>query len=537
MMCWKVSSTVYSRECRQVIARRNRVRMAFIGILTLSPFTSSSQAFCVGSAVPRSLGCDYQGSVRINNRFLTRRRQHLYGIPNDAATQTSAEDVWVRLRGGGHDSQDSTENDITITEKWRRRGMSIALSSTYLSVMGAKCALPSVLSLLISPKTGLTFPVQEGLTPQGLMARLLGISTLVIASGKLLLGPVIDALGGIRALQLALSSLIALLATISCSQSFSVFATSWMMIDFIFSSCWAGCLNAIHQSFPEKDWGKQVGILAAGARTGNAVAFALFASILYSLEDKVRQPWRVIFGVSAAMQTIPVALLTHFGGQTLRDADLRRTDTSGKPTIKASIQTLAREAATPEFWLHLISRSSLMVFASFLLFVPTLISQVYGASNGFAAQVGSVYALGCLSSVTLGSSKYSKLSRRQQAMACFGLMATAAISSLTQWAQVSGAWDLTAIGGAAMMFLWGFAFSIPFYLPPSLYALSRGGKESSATIADAFDIGGFILLAVFNGYVASIKHATPAAWIPTFQITTACALISMISLPLAILRQ
>ena len=164
-------------------------------------------------------------------------------------------------------------------------------------------------------------------------------------------------------------------------------------------------------------------------------------------------------------------------------------------------------------------------------------SQVYGASNAFAAQVGSIYALGCLLSVTLGSSKFSKLKRGKQALAGFLLLAAATFSSVAQLAHVSGVWNISAKAGAALMFLWGFAFSIPFYIPPSLYALRKGGKESSATIADVFDIGGFGLLALFNGYVASIDHAVLSSWIPTFQITSACSLVSLISLVLAVLLQ
>jgi hypothetical protein len=74
-------------------------------------------------------------------------------------------------------------------------------------------------------------------------------------------------------------------------------------------------------------------------------------------------------------------------------------------------------------------------------------------------------------------------------------------------------------------------------VPPSLYALARGGAKSSATIADVFDIGGFGLLAAFNGYVAGIEHAVKVAWVPTFQITTLCSLLSLLSLSVAVLRE
>ena len=83
----------------------------------------------------------------------------------------------------------------------------------------------------------------------------------------------------------------------------------------------------------------------------------------------------------------------------------------------------------------------------------------------------------------------------------------------------------------------GFSFAIPFYIPPSLYALSRGGQASSATIADVFDIVGFVLLAIFNGYVASIAHEQPAAWIPTFIVTSGCSLVSFLALSAVVWRE
>ena len=138
--------------------------------------------------------------------------------------------------------------------------------------------------------------------------------------------------------------------------------------------------------------------------------------------------------------------------------------------------TLRREAATPDFWLHLISRSVLMVFASFLLFVPTLMTQVYGTSSSVGAQVGSLYALGCLLSVTTVSKLFSRLRRRAKLWAVTLLLLVGATgSSLAQLGHVSGLFHLAPWTSAILLFVWGFSFAIPFYIPPSLYALSRGG--------------------------------------------------------------
>jgi len=435
------------------------------------------------------------------------------------------------------------EQTSTIRQRLRlylanMNGMSIALSASYFTVMGAKCALPSVLSLLKDPSTGLRFAAANGssnIGPDASFSRLLTLSTAAVALGKLLLGPVIDHFGGVTSLKVALGLLGALLATISCSRTFAVFSTAWIFVDFIFSSCWAACINAIHQCFPEKQWPGQIANLAASARTGNALAFVFFASFLQFLDGRMRQAWRPIFAVSALLQLVPLTLLSIFGG---RKQATKSRPSVGQKTVKTNpLATLRREAATPDFWLHLISRSVLMVFASFLLFVPTLMSQVYRTSHATGSQVGALYALGCLLSVTTCSQRYASLSKRNKAAAVVGLLGLGLGSSVAQWGHMAGAWQLPTVACAALMFLWGFSFAIPFYIPPSLFALERGGVESSATIADVFDVSGFALLAAFNGYVAGLPHSVPSAWIPTFQMTSACSLISLIALASAALRE
>mmetsp|Transcript_14503 Transcript_14503/g.24021 ORF Transcript_14503/g.24021 Transcript_14503/m.24021 type:complete len:504 (-) Transcript_14503:40-1551(-) len=432
---------------------------------------------------------------------------------------------------------------LSKRERFRRRGMAAALFSTYFTVMGAKCALPSVLSQLTAPTIGLSF---DGWTskPQTLMAQQLTLATFAVALGKLLLGPVIDRFGGVLSLQACLSVLMVMLAIIASANNFITFAVAWLVVDFVFSSCWAGCINAVHQNFPENEWAKQIGMIAAAARTGNASAFFIFAAVLQWCNTHLPadgQPWRLVFGASAALQAVSIALLAYFGrikpetvGEATVTSEKDALRSQPASTVKSSLATLRKEAATPEFWLHLISRSSLMVFGSFLLFVPTLMSQVYGFSNSQAAQVGSVLAIGCLVSVTTCSQLYATLTKRNKIIGAVSMCSLATLCSLAQLAHASGIITLTAGLSTLSMFLWGFAFAVPFYIPPSMFALARGGKESSATISDVFDIAGFGLLAVFNGYVASIQHNSVAAWIPTFQVLTGCSIASLVSLSLAI---
>ena len=339
----------------------------------------------------------------------------------------------------------------------RRKGMGIALAATYFTVMAAKCALPSVLPLLIDPKYGLTFP--SGRQPQQLMARQLTLATLAVASGKVLLGPVIDRLGGIRSLQVALVVLALLLGTIASSQHFYVFAVSWIFVDFVFSSCWAGCINAIHQSFPQNEWTNRVGSLAASARAGNAVAFAFFAMVLKLLSGNIQQSWRPVFAIAAVAQAVPLLLLTIFGKNVIVVEDSIREERSFKDTLT----TIAREGRTLPFWLQLVSRSMLMVYASFLLFVPTYMSQVYNTGSALAAQSGSVYALGCLLAVSFGCPLYTRLKKAGRVSMNAILLSLSILASGAQVAHLSGWCTLTVPMSVGLFFLWGFSFAVPFY--------------------------------------------------------------------------
>lgn len=501
--------------------KRRRTRFDRLPLLLL--FFSSLSSFVDGlSLLPTRRRISFQSSWRIPGM-----------VRGGGSTSSSSS----RRSAVARPFDDVVSHEFSDNTVQRERGMSIALFSAYFSVMGAKCALPSVLSLLVS-SNGLDFhQFGSGVEPQQLMAKVLTLSTIAIALGKLVLGPIIDTYGGITSLQVALTILALLLGTIASCSSFATFAVSWVLVDFIFSSCWAACINAVHQCFGKVQWARKVGMLAAAARTGNAAAFCIFASVLRRSEN-----WRMVFWVSATMQVVPIALLSYFGRLYKRDQVGLQQETLGtvfdsRPSVQKSITTLQRVAATPEFWLHFLSRSSLMVYGSFLLFVPTLMTNCYGATSAFGAQCGSIFALGCLLSVTLGAQFYAMLPKRKKIMAAMTLLGMATLSALGQWGHMSGAIHLSCNASAALLFLWGFSFAIPFYIPPSLYALARGGVTSSATIADVFDFGGFGLLAIFNGYVASIRHNVLASWIPSFQILTGCSLISLVSLSLAIVYE
>jgi len=445
-------------------------------------------------------------------------------------------------------------------------GISLSLFITYLTVMAAKCALPSTLAILSSADSGLIHQ-STTLTRDNVISRLLALSTLSIAAGKIFLGPVIDSLGGIKSLQITLSALAVCLGSIGSARTcrtLSALAIYIIIVDFGFSSFWAACVKTIREYTEENRWSNEIGRLAMAARLGNAISFAFFAWLLH-VSRGVDASWRWVYRASGAIQLVPLGMLTYFGRKGRDDLAIQvesnnaeQTTTRSSPMVSLGI--LRRQASKPEFWLHLISRTITMVLVSFLLFIPTFMAQCYEMSTASAARVGSMFALGCLASVsTLAAETYpssdsaqiqsllqsnndQSLSPIYKRKACFMAMFLALSTGCLsmQMLYLNNIINLSSTLGSILIFLWGFSLAIPFYLPSSMFSLKRGGKEGAATIADAFDVSGFGLLAVFNGFVArvigvkgdlnSMLVLRKKAWIPVFSLMLGGSIVAMFSL-------
>ena len=386
---------------------------------------------------------------------------------------------------GGHQTQSTTTSNRSIN----KRAMTWTLSLAYFTVMGAKCALPSVLALLTSHPSagGLIFPAHS--SPSQAMAQLLTLSTLAIAAGKLVLGPVIDTFTGGVFLQVTLLILSTLLGFLAVGpRHFGGFFVAWMGIDFIFSSCWASCINAIHQYFDPTEWAALISHLATGARAGNAMAFLAFSAVLTAstnyfpklIQQVPSLPWRMVFALSALAQLIPLGMLMRFAtptqkrlpksavsnSATTQQPKQQSSSRSSRTRLRQSLQLAWKQAHRLDFWMHFVSRSVLMVFASFLLFVPTCMVHVFGATASFASQTGSAYALGCLLAVTGLSKLYNRIvqkSKWHKLMTVSSLTGLAATSSGLFWAHCANLVTLSPLAACALFFTWGFAMAIPFY--------------------------------------------------------------------------
>lgn len=215
------------------------------------------------------------------------------------------------------------------------------------------------------------------------------------------------------------------------------------------------------------------------ARSGNAISFAFFAWLLqWAAPSKgsigVDTSWRWVFRASGVIQLVPLIMLSYFGRKGKRDNMLKKDGQSNnisKTSLKVSLDILFLQSRTLEFWLHLISRSIIMVLVSFLLFIPSYMAQCFEMSSASSARVGSMFALGCLLSVTTlaertypstaanfktGGSKSITLYRRKAfSMLAFLTLSTASL--VFQSFFLKGWLSLSPLIGTLLMFLFGFS--------------------------------------------------------------------------------
>ncbi len=217
------------------------------------------------------------------------------------------------------------------------------------------------------------------------------------------------------------------------------------------------------------------------ARTGNALGFALFASLLQWTYARVavqstapaNAPWRRVFQAAGLIQLIPLSMLTYFGGNGAGTPELKTTThprdmSMAKSTVYQSLAILRNLSRRPEFWLHLISNSCIMVLVSFLLFIPSYMAQCYGISSAASARVGSFFALSCLLAVsTLAEKTYPSVatissgtsinSYRRKAYFMLAFLASATTCLMIQTAFLRDIIHLTPLLESLLMFLFGFS--------------------------------------------------------------------------------
>jgi MFS family permease len=390
---------------------------------------------------------------------------------------------------------------------------------SYMSIIVSIMTLPVCLSAL---HADVAF---YGSAAPTYLSKMLAIATMATMFGKFVLGPPTDHIGGERTLKLTMFLISVSLYACSISTNVQLFGLLWIALSFVYASAWGAIGKIVRERFLANEWSGQLGLVAAGSRVGSLVSSLLFAGLL------LHNGWRTVFRVAAAIQVAILAFYHLLNKQVttiLAAPSLRSFSTATSSTVQVSNASptesdketvpavLKRVASSAEFWFMLTGKVSLMCVGQFISFMPLYLSTGFQMAAPAAAAASSSFALGSLISSVLVTKLYQNMSTSQQIRTITVFNCLNCVLPALLWAHhkqlLPGFLGVTATTAPVVLFLWGAAWMLPFYIPPGVLALHLGGTAHAALLTNLFDGAGFLAASVVSFYAMSL--GSKGHWAP-----------------------
>lgn len=351
------------------------------------------------------------------------------------------------------------------------------------------------------------------------MGSVIFFATCGTVCGKFLLGNVTDKLGGAFILKSCLGFNTLLLMGISLATKRWVFAFLWIVVSFIYGSAWGAVANVVRSSFNKKEWGEQLGLVAAYSRVGSFGSSFWFGWLLQrsAVTTVTQDSWRLVFQAAAGLQAVILAIYLQWGGNNGGSSvNVNELEAAGDPKSafrETAGQLLRRVSRDGSFWAMALAKTCLLGVGQQIGFIPLYLVTGLGFDAGTASVVSGLFAVGSLFSSLVGAKAYKQMTPAHQ-VSVIGYMnvlntifpAVLALNALKVIPALSHTFVLTVLT------LWGCTWALPFYLPPGIVALKIGGRDHAALITNLFDGLGFGLAAVYS--IFAMKYGRVGNWAP-----------------------
>jgi sugar phosphate permease len=323
------------------------------------------------------------------------------------------------------------------------------------------------------------------------------LSTVAYAFGKILLGPVIDRVGGRRAL-LGSMLLVALFGALGAvSPSLAVLTFFYSANRLAGSAGWGAMVKIVPEWFPRPKWPFAIGILSLSFVFGGALAVG-FAGLIAKLSD---DNWRLILGLPSVV-LFALAILTWLALQ-------RSGGMSAAAPASASDGGSFHWRQIPDLFrlrqLHVICALSFTLTflrETFNFWTVDYLKTEGGAelSTGAAALLSTPFdVFGSLGILALGWI-YGRLTEPARRRLLFWLLS--ALSLLLLWLPEAAQHGLGTI--AVVIGLVGFLVYGPYSLLAGVLSVEVRGRGYAATVAGLVDGAGYfagVLSGSFFGYL------------------------------------
>jgi OPA family glycerol-3-phosphate transporter-like MFS transporter len=356
------------------------------------------------------------------------------------------------------------------------------------------------------------------------------------ATGKSVNGVAVDLFGGRRLFLTGMIGSIAATLAFGASTGLAAFLLIWAVNRFVQSMGWGALVKIASHWYSPHRYGTVMGLLSLSFLFGDAAGRLWLGALVTHGAG-----WRTVFVASAAT----LAVIAIVCAATLRDSP--RDVGLDEPAVSNSNlfgsagadsrpdglrDLLGPYVRSPSFWLVcVVSLGLTLIRESFNAWTPTYLVEVYGLTQGEAAQKSSLFPFVGGFSVLVVGALSDRLQTNRLVIAVPWLSACAIALALIG----SGAAMQSERAGLMWLGLVAFTLMGPYSLLAGAMAVDLGGRRGSATAAGLIDTAGY-LGAVASGFVVG-SVAQRLGWSVVFRLLACVAGASALACAAFWLRQ
>ncbi len=326
------------------------------------------------------------------------------------------------------------------------------------------------------------------------IGRIVSVSTIAYALGKLLLGPLVDRIGGRLGFVLSIFAVALFGALSALSPGLSILMVLYSLNRFVGAGAWPAMMKLTPSWTPKKRSGAIIALMSLSYVLGGVAASLVSRQVLVFAEHAhftTSMSWRAVLGVPAAI-TLAIAILSAL---IVRRGPLR----SAAEVVQVKTNAVARLVANPRFLIvcGLSFAVTLLREAFNTWSVDFLSSLQHGEKSLIAAALGSTTfdLFGAVSILFFGL-VWDRIPVRAHRFLIAGVLGALALlvlclSQIAESGAVNAAWLLGAVG---------FLIHGPYSLCGGVIAIEIGGEQLAASASGIIDGVGYIA-AIFAGEI------------------------------------
>lgn len=341
----------------------------------------------------------------------------------------------------------------------------------------------------------------------------LGWGTAGMVTGKVLSGPVADALGGRKVFLLALAVTAAAAGSFAAARGFAAFRLLNFTMLLAAAAGWPAMSQLIARWYEPDRYGKVWGVISTSSRASSVLSTLALGALL------LRGSWTSVFVAAALVSAGVIALIFAFLKGS--PAEVGLTPPAAAEGAAAAAHALdgadlkgalLHFARSGRVWLMCVSLMCTTVLMEVIGFLPLYLKETLGISPAQAATASSVFPAGCLVALLAGGWVYDRVSRAGRAPLLGGMLALsgACLAGLLALGRLGLAPGPAFAATVVILFVYGVMVAPSYYLPMSVFSIEFGGPHCGVLIG-LLDAAGYAAAMLYQFAGGAIVDA-PGGW-------------------------